>query len=131
MRLAAILLLALAGCTATPPPAGYVPPIGSNIVFDAEPGAAEGHQLIVADLRLGPDAAGAAHYHPWEEYLYVIEGEALLEIAGAPPRRLVAGEHVVIPARTIHTPRAGPAGMRAIVTRLHRAGDPISVPAPQ
>jgi quercetin dioxygenase-like cupin family protein len=132
MRGAAILALALAGCTATPPPAaGYLPPIGSNTVFDTAPGAAPGHRLIVADLRLGPDAVGAAHYHPWEEFLYVIEGEALVEMPGEPVRRVAAGESFIIPPHTIHTPRAGPAGVRAIVTRVHVAGDPVSVPAPQ
>ncbi len=120
------LLLVLSACTTAPPQ--WQPPLGSNAVFDAAPGAAPELQLIVADLRLGPNAVGVAHYHPWEEYLYVIEGEAWLELAGEEPRRLVAGEHFVIPARRVHTPRAGPDGMRAMVTRVHRQGDPVSVP---
>lgn len=128
---AGLLLVALAGCASVPAESPrYLPPIGSNEVFNTEPGAAPGHRLVVADLRLGPNAVGAAHYHPWEEYLYVIEGSAVLSFDGQEPRTLVAGEHVVIPARAVHRAQAGPEGVRGIVTRLHDLADPIAVPVP-
>lgn len=101
------------------------------MVFREATAAAPGHELIVADLRLAADAVGEAHYHPWEEYLYVIEGSTVLEIAGQEPRTLLAGEHFVIPRRTVHTPRAGAQGVRAIVVRVHDDGDPVMVPASQ
>ncbi len=106
----------------------YLPPMGSNQVFREETGAAEGHELIVADLRLPPNAVGEAHYHPWQEYLYVIGGSAVLDIEGMEPRELVAGETYVIPAEVVHTPRAGPDGIRAMIMRVHNEGDPVSVP---
>jgi quercetin dioxygenase-like cupin family protein len=128
--LLALVVLPVAGCVAGPAvePVRYLPPLGSNTVFETEPGAAPGHRLVVADLRLEPDAVGAAHYHPWEEFLYVIEGSALLTIAGAEERVLRAGERAVIPARVVHVPRAGPDGVRAIITRVHDVADPITVP---
>jgi len=121
----------LAGCaTRYDPGRVAVPPAqGSNTIFSAEPGAAPGHELIVADLALPPDTTGAAHSHPWEEYLYVLGGSAVLDIAGMEPRTLTAGESVILPARIVHTPRSGPAGIRAIVIRVHDAGDPVSIPA--
>lgn len=129
MRVAAALLaVLLAGCATSPAPqAHWLPPLGANPVFDTVPGAAPRQRLIVTDLRLPADAVGAAHYHPWEEYLYVIEGSAVLDMEGQEPRTLVAGESVIIPARQVHTPRAGPDGVRAIVTRVHDAGDPVTV----
>jgi quercetin dioxygenase-like cupin family protein len=129
---ACLLLAALAGCVAHPAPAPrYLPPIGSTDIFNTEPGAAPGHRLVVADLRLEAGAIGPAHYHPWEEYLYVIEGSALLSLDGAPPRSIAAGEQVVIPARMVHRAQAGPQGVRAIVTRVHDLADPIAVPVPE
>lgn len=128
LRAAAIpAALLLAGCAQ----AGglYQPPLGSNVVFREATAAAPGHELIVADLNLAPNAVGEAHYHPWEEYLYVIEGSALLEINGQAPRQLLAGEHFVIPRQTVHIPRAGAQGVRAIVVRVHDEGDPVMVPA--
>jgi len=122
-----LALVALGGC-ATPQPAAWQPPIGPNAVFDQPPESAPENRLIVTDLRLAPDAVGVTHFHPWEEFLYVIEGSALLEIAGEPARTLLPGERFVIPARAVHTPRAGPEGVRAIVVRVHRGGDPVSTP---
>jgi len=136
MRAAPLLpLLLLAACGSQPDrlsqPQGWEPPIGSNTVFDAEPGAAPEKQLIVADLRLGPNAVGAAHYHPWEEYLYVIGGSAIVDFGDGELQMLEPGESFIIPAGKVHTPRAGADGVRAIVTRVHNAGDPVSVPAPE
>ncbi len=131
-RFAPLLVLVLAACaTASEQPTRYMPPPGSNDIFNTEPGAAPGHRLVVADLVLGPDAASPPHYHPWEEYLYVIEGSAVLALDGAEPRTLLAGEHFVIPARAVHRAQAGPDGVRAIVTRVHDLADPIRVPVPE
>jgi len=129
MRVAAVLVaFALTGCASTPAPdSHWQPPLGSNDVFNATPGAAPRQRLLVADLRLPPDAVGATHYHPWEEYLYVIEGSAVLDMEGLEPRTLTAGESFIIPARQVHTPRAGANGVRAIVTRVHDAGDPVRI----
>lgn len=107
----------------------FVPPIGSTTIFDTAPGAAPDRRLILADLHLGPDATGAAHHHPWEEFLYILEGSAIVDLEGAAPRVLHAGESFVIPAGLVHTPRAGPHGVRAMVLRLHRQGDPFSIEA--
>jgi quercetin dioxygenase-like cupin family protein len=115
------------GDEATEP--AYVPPTGSNEIFHQATGAAPGHELIVADLNLPSDAVGEPHYHPWEEYLYVIAGTAVLDIEGAEGRTLQAGERFIIPRETVHTPRAGPKGVRAIVIRVHKEGDPVMVPA--
>jgi len=105
------------------------PAPGSNEVLREALSAAPGHELIVADLSLGPDAVGEAHSHPWEEYLYVLGGSAIVDIEGLDPRTLGPGEAFVIPAKTVHTPRAGPQGVRAIVIRVHDDGDPVSIPA--
>jgi len=122
-----LLLLGLAGCSAASAGTAWAPPTGSNAVFNTEPGAAPGHRLMVNDLVLEADIVGAAHFHPWEEYLYIIEGSAILAMEGQEPRLLVAGEKVVIPARTVHIPTAGPEGVRAIVTRVHDLPDPERV----
>lgn len=129
-QLALPFAMLLAGCAsgAVAQPQGYTPPFGSNPVFNEEVHAAPGHELIVADLHLPPNAVGEAHYHLWEEYLYVIEGSALVEIEGMEPREIVAGETFVIPRLLPHTPKAGPQGIRAIIVRVHDEGDPLSVP---
>ena len=128
-----VLALALgassAGFAQEPAPqAGWAPPIGPNPVFDTAPAAAPGHRLIVTDLNLGPDAVGDPHSHPWEEFLYVIAGEALVGLPGAEPQVVSPGETFTIPPRVVHTPKAGPDGVRAIVVRVHMADDPVTLP---
>ena len=54
----------------------------------------------------------------------------MVAIAGEAPHTVGAGERFVIPARTVHTPRAGPDGLRAIIARVHVNGDPVAIPAP-
>lgn len=108
---------------------GYRPAIGSNEIFHEAISAASGHELIVADLLLPADAIGEAHSHLWEEYLYVIEGSAVLDIDEMDRRVLQAGEKFIIPAETVHTPTAGPEGIRAIIVRVHDEGDPLMIPA--
>ena len=109
----------------------YAPATGSNEIFREATAAAPGHELIVADLNLPGGAVGEPHYHLWEEYLYVIGGSAVLDIVGMEPRTLQAGERFVIPRNTVHTPRAGPTGVRAIIVRVHDEGDPVSIAAGQ
>ena len=111
--------------------AAYLPANGLERDLPRGDNAAPGYELIVADLLLPADAVGEAHYHPWEEYLYVIDGSAVLDIDGMEPRTLQAGEHFVIARETVHTPRAGPDGVRAIIARVHKQGDPVMVPAPR
>ncbi len=135
----ALAAVALAGCQQqdvaqqakdnSAGPAVYQPDFGSNDIFREATAAAPGHELIVADLRLPPDAVGEPHFHPWEEYLYVIGGSAVLDIHNMESRDLAAGESFIIPRNTYHTPRAGPEGIRAIIVRVHDEGDPVSVPA--
>jgi quercetin dioxygenase-like cupin family protein len=147
MRAAGFFVLALAACSTNNHPLSanvaeeaqaaaaadgvYLPPTGSNQIFREVTAAAPGHELIVADLNLPANAVGERHYHPWEEYLYVIAGSAVVDMDGADARLLRAGESFIIPRETVHTPRAGPQGVRAIVVRVHDLGDPVMIPAPR
>ena len=64
------------------------------------------------------------HYHPGEEFVYMIEGSAVLVEEGKPDRILEAGDSYVIPPRAVHAPRGGSDGARAVVFRVHVAGKP-------
>ena len=85
---------------------------------------AEGLEVIISDVVIPPNATVPAHYHPGEEFLYVIEGSAVHVEAGKPDRILKAGDAYVIPPQAEHAPRGGPDGARAIVFRVHKKGQP-------
>ncbi len=125
IKTAAIIVgaLSLAACAEqTVSEQSYSPPPGSNEIMRAPIEAIEGFEVIAADIVILPDAAMPPHYHPGEEYLYLIEGSVIQVEEGKPDRLLKAGDAYVIPARAVHAPRGGPEGARAVVFRVHRKG---------
>ena len=102
-------------------------PAGSNMMLRAPITIAEGLEVIVSDVIIPPNAAVPRHYHPGEEFVYVIEGYAVHVEAGKPDQILKAGDAYVIPPNAEHAPRGGPDGARAVVFRVHVAGKPERV----
>jgi len=98
------------------------PPPGSNQMLRAPITVADGLEVIISDVVIPPNATVPRHYHPGEEFLYVLEGSAVHVEEGKPDRILRAGDTYVIPPRAIHAPRGGPDGARAVVFRVHVEG---------
>lgn len=113
------------------PTAEKVPPPGSNEMLRAPITSADGLEVLISDVVIPPGATVPRHYHPGEEFLYVISGSAIHVEEGKPDRELKAGDAYVIPPNAVHEPRGGPEGARAIVFRVHVADQPerILVPA--
>jgi len=109
----------------------YPPPPGSNEVLRSALAGTPGVEVIVSDVVIPPNGQVARHYHPGEEFLYLIEGTAIHIEEGKPDLPLKAGDSYAIPPRAIHSPRGGPEGTRAIVFRVHVAGQPERIEAPK
>ena len=108
----------------------YPPPPGSNEVLRSPLAGTPGVEVIVSDVVIPPNGQVARHYHPGEEFLYLIEGTAIHVEEGKPDLPLEAGDSYAIPPRAIHAPKGGPEGARAIVFRVHLAGQPERIEAP-
>jgi quercetin dioxygenase-like cupin family protein len=100
----------------------FYPPPGSNEMLRSPLSGAEGLEVIISDVVIPPEATVPRHYHPGEEFVYVIEGSAVHVEEGQPDRVVQAGEALVIPPGVAHAPRGGPEGARAIVFRVHVEG---------
>jgi len=86
-----------------------------------------------ATVRTVVDPGGevAPHTHPGVEMGYVLEGHAVLNVAGQPPRTLAAGDSFSIPPRTVHSVgNAGPGALTVVSTYVVETGLPIASPAP-
>jgi quercetin dioxygenase-like cupin family protein len=112
---------------ASPPALAREP--GSHEKLRAVLTAAPQLEVLISDVVIPPGATVPAHYHPGEEFLYVIEGDAIHAEAGQPDRILREGDAYVIPPQAVHAPRGGQAGARAIVFRVHLAGQPERIAA--
>ena len=100
------------------------PPPGSNLMLRGPITISEDLEVIISDVVIPAGATVPRHYHPGEEFVYVIEGSAVHVEAGKADQILSAGDAYVIPPEAEHAPRGGPDGARAIVFRVHKAGLP-------
>jgi len=102
-------------------PKAELPP-GSNEMLRAPMTMAEGLEVIISDVVIPPNATVPLHYHPGEEFIYLLEGSAVHVEEGKPDQILKAGDTYVIPPQTKHSPRGGEDGARAVVFRVHVEG---------
>lgn len=61
-----------------------------------------GKEAIVLTVDGKPGLVGKKHYHPGDEFLYVVEGSLTMEVDGKAPVTLKTGETIHIPARVAH-----------------------------
>ena len=114
--LIAVCVIACAEEPETPERYGPVEVIRTQASF------ADDIEIIVSDVRIAPDAEVPGHSHAAEELVYVIEGSAVHVEEGLPERTLRPGDMAVIPPETVHRPRGGPDGARAITVRFKLPG---------
>lgn len=100
------------------------PPPGSNLMLRGPITISDDLEVIISDVVIPAGATVPRHFHPGEEFVYVIEGAAVHVEAGKPDTLISAGEAFVIPPEAEHAPRGGPDGARAIVFRVHKQGLP-------
>jgi quercetin dioxygenase-like cupin family protein len=97
---------------------------GSNEILKAKLESAEGVEVIISDVIIPANGAVPKHYHPGEEFLYLIEGTAIHVEEGQEDRVLKAGDAYLIRKGKVHSPRAGIEPARAVVFRVHVEGEP-------
>ena len=130
--IAAVALLAAAGCAAADKPIRvYAPPPGINQVLEGPIASDPGHSLIVGDLNMPAGAEIPRHYHYGEEFIYVLGGSATVARAGLPDIVLDPGEGLRIAPGVVHWGKAGPQGVRAVSSWVKDDSQPLRVPVPQ
>lgn len=86
-----------------------------------------GTEVIVSRVTVPPNTALPKHWHPGEEFAYVLEGSVVLWQDGEPDTTHRAGDVVVIPLKKIHTAFTRDEGARLLVFRVHERGKPERV----
>ncbi|UTW58117.1 cupin domain-containing protein [Kordiimonas sp. SCSIO 12603] len=90
----------------------------------------DNHEVLMARVTVAANSEAARHYHPTEEYLYVLSGSTILRIDDQEDVLLKAGMHARIPAKMIHTAITKEEPTELIVFRVHPKGQPIRKLAP-
>ncbi len=126
VALGAVLASAIAGCAAgrasdTPESITIETPLRQLIAQDLAPG----REAIMQVIRIPPHSSIPRHWHPGEEYLYCLEGEAEVLIDGRAPMTLTPGMGINLPYKVWHSASTGNRPCKLVVFRVHTQGEPI------
>jgi quercetin dioxygenase-like cupin family protein len=84
---------------------------------------AEGVEVVISRVTLPPDTVLPQHWHPGEEFAYVLKGTVTLYLEGEQGQILSPGEAGVVPLEKVHHAKAGEDGVALLVFRVHQAGE--------
>lgn len=64
------------------------------------------------------------HWHPGEEFAYVLEGSLTLHQEDKPDEHYRKGDVGIVPLKQVHTISTGEESTRVLVFRVHESGQP-------
>ena len=122
-----VLLVALVGIY---PMVGHAAKTSQNVSVQAENllresiAGVEGKEVIVSRVSFPPHTELPWHWHPGEEFFYVIEGSVTLKRRGEADVTAAQGGAQKIAPQVIHTGRTGEQGAELVIFRVHAVGEP-------
>lgn len=96
-------------------------------LLSAELDGVEGTEVIVSRVVIPPNTGLPRHWHPGEEFAYVLEGSTILRRDGKPDLTVTKGELVKISLKEIHSAVTTDQGAELLVFRVHEHGKPERV----
>lgn len=93
-------------------------------LLSAELEGVAGTEVIVSRVVIPPHTALPRHWHPGEEFAYVLDGAAILRRDGQDDVLIRAGEVSKIPLKQVHTAVTTDKGATILVFRVHEHGQP-------
>jgi quercetin dioxygenase-like cupin family protein len=86
----------------------------------------ENLEIVVSRVKVPAGVELPKHYHPGEEFVFVMSGTVTLKLEGNPPQDFSAGTAGVVPLQKIHGAVAKTA-IDLVVFRVHEKGKPVRV----
>ncbi len=87
----------------------------------------EGTEIVVSYVEIPANTTLPKHWHPGEEFVYVLEGSEVLWQKDKPDVHLKRGDVFKVPLKQIHTATTGEEGVTVLVFRVHEKGQPVRV----
>ena len=87
----------------------------------------EGTEIIVSRVTVPPNSSLPKHWHPGEEFAYILEGSAILWQKGKEDIVGKAGDVMAVPLKQVHTAMTTDEGAVILVFRVHEQGEPERV----
>jgi len=89
----------------------------------------EGTEVIVSKVYIPANTSLPKHWHPGEEFVYILEGSVTLWQKGKENTTGNMGEIIKVPLKQVHTGITGSDGVSLLVFRVHEQGKPERVKA--
>ncbi len=90
-------------------------------------GLAAGVEVIMTYVEIPANTPLQDHYHPGEEFVYVIEGSGVLILNDQDTLRAKTGDSYKVPLKAKHGFYSEDAGVKVVVFRVHEKGQPDRV----
>lgn len=88
----------------------------------------EGTEVIVSITTVPPQTKLPKHWHPGEEFAYVLEGSLVLWQEGKPDEYYRKGDVGKVPLKQVHTISTQEEGATILIFRVHETGQPGRIP---
>jgi quercetin dioxygenase-like cupin family protein len=85
---------------------------------------AEGTEVVVSRVTIPPNTSLPKHWHPGEEFAYILEGSAVLRQEGKADVLGKKGDVLKVPLEQVHTAVTTEEGATILVFRVHESGKP-------
>jgi quercetin dioxygenase-like cupin family protein len=101
-----------------------------TLIVKTELEGIEGKEMHAWVTELAAGASSGKHYHPWNEFVYVLEGAFTIEVQGEPAVTLKPGEIINLPPKRVHEAKnLLNSPTKVLVFGLAPKGEPLVVPA--
>lgn len=77
-------------------------PVKRALIVKTELEGLQGKEMHAWVTELGPKVSTGKHYHPWREFVYVLEGEFSMQKEGEQAVTLKPGESISLPPKQVH-----------------------------
>jgi quercetin dioxygenase-like cupin family protein len=130
--------LALAVCSASPVENKRTEPkavTGENdrlkleTLLSSQLEGVEGIEVIVSQVTIPPHTSLPKHWHPGEEFAYILEGSVVLWQKGKADIVGQKGDVLKVPLKQVHTAITKEEGATILVFRVHEQGKPERIKA--
>jgi len=85
---------------------------------------AKNTEVILSHVLIPPNTKLPKHWHPGEEFVYVMDGSVTLWQKGKKELFAKKGDTVKVPLKQVHTAITSKEGVELVVFRVHEKGQP-------
>lgn len=79
-------------------------------------------EVVVSKVTVPPNTTLPKHWHPGEEFAYILDGSLVLWTENEGEATFTKGDSCVVPYQKVHTVRTTDEGVSILVFRVHEKG---------